>query len=289
MIDSAPFWFLIALAVAVVALRQGALIALALGRQRDFRSVISAVPGGGWIKGWAVRAAERYPSVRNVVRRRVAVGRFSGLPLSLLTVAGAAIVLLAGDVIQSVLHAGDVIEVDGAVQRGLAPLRGAPLIGLFVFLTFYGTVPFMLGTTVLVSLLLAIFQRTNYLIPLWITIGGSTAATWGGKYLVDRPRPEFVTQVIETSPSFPSGHATAAMALYGFLAYLCWREGPTPRLRFECAFWLVMLIGLLGLSRLILGVHYLSDVAVGYLIGLFFLLIGVGQAEWQRGRTRESP
>lgn len=289
MTNSTPLWFIFGLAIAVIALRQLALAALALGQRREIIARFASLPGGGWLNGSLSRVGERFPAVRDIIRRRVALDRFSGLPLSLLVVGLAAIAILAGDVIQGILHAGDIIEIDEAVHHGLSALRGKVTISFFSFLTFYGTVPFMIGAAMLVSLLLIIFDRLSYLVPLWFTIGGSTAVTWGAKYLVARPRPEFVTGVIETSPSFPSGHATAAMATYGFLAYLCWREAPSLRLRFECAFWLIMFIGLLGLSRLVLGVHYLSDVMVGYLIGLFFLMIGVGIAEWQRDGQKLRP
>lgn len=287
MINTPPFWFLVGLVAGIVVLRQLAYFILAPGRDREgaFARAMGGLPGAQWLSGRAVQAGQRYPGLRHALRRRVALDSFTGLPLSLLVVLGLLTLLLAGDLIQSLLHAGEIIEVDEGVHQGLSPLRGAPLISLFIFLTFYGTVPFMLGATGLISLLLVVFNRARYVLPFLFTIGGSTAVTWGGKHLVDRPRPPLVTQVIETSPSFPSGHATAAMALYGFLAYLCWREAPTPRLRFETAFWLTMMIGLMGLSRLVLGVHYLSDVAVGYLVGLFFLLIGVGLAEWQRRGT----
>jgi undecaprenyl-diphosphatase len=47
-----------------------------------------------------------------------------------------------------------------------------------------------------------------------------------------------------------------------------------------------VLIALVGFSRMFLSVHYLSDVLAGFLVGGFWLLVGVALTEWLRGRVR---
>ncbi len=69
------------------------------------------------------------------------------------------------------------------------------------------------------------------------------------------------------------------MAVYGFLAFLIARTLPATRSRFEAGFWAAILIALIGFSRMILGLHYASDVAAGFLVGLFWLLAGFALAE----------
>lgn len=93
------------------------------------------------------------------------------------------------------------------------------------------------------------------------------------------------------SASFPSAHAAGAMAVYGFLAYAIARDLPSPRARFQAAYWTSILIALIGLSRVVLSVHYASDVAAGFLVGGFWLLVGFAIAEFareRRTRTDES-
>ncbi|MEI7960912.1 MAG: phosphatase PAP2 family protein [archaeon] len=83
----------------------------------------------------------------------------------------------------------------------------------------------------------------------------------GLKILIARPRPtEVIALVIETSPAFPSAHSTlmAAYAIYGWLSK--WVQKYLKYL-------LIILTILVGISRLYLGVHYLSDVLAGLLIG----------------------
>lgn len=84
-------------------------------------------------------------------------------------------------------------------------------------------------------------------------------------FAVPRPSDPRIVRLEEISdPSFPSGHAQNAVAVWGYLAGRARRAG----------FWLlaVLLILGIGFSRLYLGVHYPQDVLAGYLVGAVFLL-----------------
>jgi membrane-associated phospholipid phosphatase len=106
------------------------------------------------------------------------------------------------------------------------------------------------------------------------------------KYLFQIPRPEAFDARIrvlteETIPSFPSGHAQNAVANWGYLAY-----------RFRN--WIFTLIAVLlilgiGLSRIVLGVHFPQDVIGGWLIGLVLLLIYIwAEPPLERWLARQS-
>lgn len=91
---------------------------------------------------------------------------------------------------------------------------------------------------------------------------GAMAAQWGLKLVFGRPRPDlWPTDVQVSGLSFPSGHATAAAALALVVGFLAWR---TPYR------WAAVVVGalyaaLMMLSRVVLGVHYPSDVLAGAL------------------------
>ncbi len=111
----------------------------------------------------------------------------------------------------------------------------------------------------------------------------STAISMLVKVIVERPRPEEAFQVIpglETSFSFPSGHSTGTSTLVLVTAYLLWR-----RERHKRAFvvWMavsLVLILLVGGSRMYLGYHFLSDVLAGVCLGLFTLGVVVMVDRW---------
>ena len=70
-----------------------------------------------------------------------------------------------------------------------------------------------------------------------------------------------------TGLSFPSGHAASAMAVYGFLAILLLRSPAGRGFGWAAASAMGLLIAAIALSRLVLGVHYASDVLGGLLAG----------------------
>ncbi|MGM0403922.1 MAG: phosphatase PAP2 family protein [Thermodesulfobacteriota bacterium] len=113
---------------------------------------------------------------------------------------------------------------------------------------------------------------------------GSQFTTNAGKYVLVRHRPEFVAGVAAITSSFPSGHATSAMAVYGFIAYIIARDLMTTRQRLEIIYWTAVLISIIGFSRMLLGLHYASDVAAGFLVGGFWLLLGLVLAEHKHYR-----
>ncbi len=68
--------------------------------------------------------------------------------------------------------------------------------------------------------------------------------------------------------SFPSGHTLNSTVSYGLIALLIWRSGWPAWLRRASVVGLVVLIILVGLSRIALGAHYPSDVLGGWLAGV---------------------
>jgi undecaprenyl-diphosphatase len=85
-----------------------------------------------------------------------------------------------------------------------------------------------------------------------------------------RERPLAATEFVRSgSFSFPSGHAMESIAVYGALAYLIVERVPPSRY----VAWLgwLGLAGIIGFSRVYLGVHYASDVAAGFAAGFVWL------------------
>ncbi|MFA6269935.1 MAG: phosphatase PAP2 family protein [Candidatus Paceibacterota bacterium] len=168
--------------------------------------------------------------------------------------------------------------IDQAILDFFTHYRVDSLVFVMLIITYTGSSLVVGGLTLLSAISFYIHKHTSNIIPLLITIGGSTITTYLIKHIVDRARPLGAIYT-ELSPSFPSGHATTAMALYGFMIYTIWSQS-TKTSRDEhrslhkfLTAGLVILILLIGLSRLYLGVHYFSDVLVGFFIGLIWILI----------------
>jgi undecaprenyl-diphosphatase len=93
------------------------------------------------------------------------------------------------------------------------------------------------------------------------------------KALVDRPRPQTTGPVVHAvGASFPSGHAAGAAAIYGLMALLLMR-GERRGLRVVLIAAAVVVVVAVAASRVLLGVHYPSDVTAGVFLGLGSLAI----------------
>lgn len=128
----------------------------------------------------------------------------------------------------------------------------------------------------------------------WVYIPGLILTTLATEYSVDwlkhivaRPRPEFLTEATSSSPSFPSRHTAGAVVVFGQAAYLAAQFWPRWRGIWVYLAWVGVIS--LGLARLLLSVHYLTDVMAGMLLAHCCLLLGIGLnamiKTWQAGRA----
>lgn len=119
---------------------------------------------------------------------------------------------------------------------------------------------------------------------LWLSLVGGRVLNAELKATFARSRPEPIDWEVDVfgrsigfpdSFSFPSGHATTAMVVFGTVAYLVARLEPTARQRRWTLAGAAALILLIGWSRVYMGVHYPSDVVAGYLAGLLWATLVV--------------
>lgn len=107
---------------------------------------------------------------------------------------------------------------------------------------------------------------------------------YGMKVLVDRPRPG--DELLSGGLSFPSGHTTYAVVLFGFLCYLAPRLIKRPSAARAAQAALVLLICLSGAARVYLGAHWPSDILGSFLFGglLLAAALALYHSYAQRGR-----
>ena len=126
-------------------------------------------------------------------------------------------------------------------------------------------------TSILILLICKKFKATIFFI---FTILLSQHVYSAIKLIIERPRPPFWIRLIDMQGySFPSGHSTLSMITYGFLIYLVYKHVNNSFLRFILIFLLGLLIILVGFSRIILGVHYPTDVIGGFSLGICIICL----------------
>lgn len=95
------------------------------------------------------------------------------------------------------------------------------------------------------------------------------------KNIIQRPRPSGFNLVTEKSYSFPSGHAMVSTAFYGFIIYLIYKNVKNIKVKYSLIAIVFLLIVLIMISRIYLGVHYLSDTLAGFSFSIAYLMLFV--------------
>src|SRR3989338_2327413 len=108
---------------------------------------------------------------------------------------------------------------DLSLLNWLYSWRDPFLVKVFLGLTLLGKWYVVMIIMLAVAIIFYIKNYKKYIIPLFISVGGSFLTGFFGKIIWQRPRPLEVAVYLEKSWSFPSGHAILAVSLYGFLIY----------------------------------------------------------------------
>lgn len=176
--------------------------------------------------------------------------------------------------IKNFITANLIVRADHYINTLLYVFRDASAVKTFIWITLLGEGWIIVLFTLIVSFILFLYKKKWHMLGLWFAVIGSEGFTFLTKIIFDRPRP-INAVFLETSASFPSAHATAAVSFYGFIVYLLIKKIKQKKYRIFTVLLGLTLITLIGFSRLYLGVHYMSDVLAGYLIGLLWLYLGI--------------
>jgi len=228
-----------------------------------------------WEVAWALR--RRFQREIEWFMNRFSPNRAYGLVLTMGLMLVAFFSWVFGWLVQIVLTRAPLTALDKMVLLSLHDRALPSVTRFFAAFTHLGNVSWVVLLLSLVTLVLLVRKRWVDSLVLITSAGGAAAVTAVVKVLVERSRPDLVEPLVRMpdSMSFPSGHATVAVAFYlvlGILAAGWVRRGETRVL--------FLLIGLvvallLGFSRLYLGVHYLTDVIAGYAVGAMWATIAI--------------
>ncbi len=244
-----------------------------------------------WLRGriarlpLMVRLQRKYPTLFGFITQRFARGHFSGLILTILTLLNIYTLALFAGLVEDIVEADSIVTTDLFVSHHMSVLQDSSIVPAFVFITSLGSTPITCFIILLTAILCAVMRQPYILVGLLISTIGSTAFTFLSKMVFQRTRPIDIL-LMEHTYSFPSGHATISIALYGFLAYLAIRFSQRFTRQVRILSTAVLLCLLIGLSRIVLNEHYLSDVMGGFLVGTLWLMIAISMTEWLTARGK---
>ena len=211
--------------------------------------------------------------LRRALQRRFSREEAEGLTLTVGFLACALIVLAFGLLAREVVALSGTARLDREFtlwSRALEIPGGARTAFALSFLAgFSFLAP---ATTATVGVLLFYGRRVSAILFCASVLGGFGRETLL-KEVFHRTRPDLVPALArEATFSFPSGHATMATVFFGGLAALVFHVTPARLPRTAAAVGASLVIGSVAFSRIYLGVHWLTDVAGGILIGLFWVM-----------------
>lgn len=168
-----------------------------------------------------------------------------------------------------------IIHLDILVSDLVLLWRSPWLTTVMMFITKLGDDQIAYPLVALTILFLFVIRKIRDAIFFLITISFSALLNSQLKELVGRARPMEHQIVTETDFSFPSGHAMNSIVYFGLLAYLLISQIQSKAWRRFLTILAFSLSLLMGVSRVYLGVHYLSDIVCGYLLGAIILTIAI--------------
>lgn len=225
------------------------------------------------------RIIGNHPVFFGFLEERFKRGVFTGLPLTFLSVAFLYVGFLFLGVVEDVLTSDLIVSVDLRIVSLMELFRHPGLVKFFLFITMLGKWQLILVFSAVATGIFWMWKKRFYIVSLWTTIIGSMFFALIGKLAFERARPEAAIY-LEKSFAFPSGHATMATAFYGFLIYFFWMNLTAWKNKINAFFANLLVIIIIGFSRIYLSVHFFSDVWAGYLLGVLWLIIGIALGEW---------
>ena len=225
-----------------------------------------------------IRLRNNYPKLYDALSQRIDIQHFYGLPLTVLLLVMGYILALFFGLVEDVVTSDTIVAMDFFVSQQMSMLSESPIVTFFILMTSFASTATTCLIVLLVSILCWIIRQRYILVGLLIATLGSTIFTFLSKLLFHRTRPVDIL-LFEQTDSFPSGHATITVALYGFLAYMAIRFSRNFATQVRIAAITIFFSLLIGLSRILLNEHYLSDVLGGYLVGTLWLMVAISMTE----------
>lgn len=126
----------------------------------------------------------------------------------------------------------------------------------------------------IVCLILLIIPKTrNSAIQIVFTIGVSSICNKVIKYLFSRERPDIQDMIVFHGYSFPSGHSMNNMAFFAIISIVIIKYSKNTILKVLCSILCYLTVIVIGISRVYLGAHYVSDVLSGFILGFCIAIV----------------
>lgn len=167
------------------------------------------------------------------------------------------------------------VGIDDFVYNLITFKQNNIITNIYKSITFLGSTTFIILLCIVFLIMFIILKKKNTGIIISVVLIISTIVNNILKIIFRRSRPEVLALVVEDSFSFPSGHTMASVSMYGILIYIILKSNLNKKLKIILSIILGLLPLLVGLSRVYLGAHFITDIIGAFIISSILLLIEI--------------
>jgi membrane-associated phospholipid phosphatase len=196
------------------------------------------------------------------------------IPLELIVISGIFLLSLftfSFIIYEAVYEQADVFD-NNAIQFFSAH-SSQTLIEVMKRITFFGSTTFLFPAYIVLIAGFIIKKKYRYAIDIAIIGISSTVMMFVLKQFFHRHRPQLPIIKDITGYSFPSGHSLSSFIFCTILIYLVWKGTLSPIFKYLLMFFLLLCPLAIGLSRIVLNVHYATDVIGGFCFAIMWVVL----------------
>jgi undecaprenyl-diphosphatase len=233
-----------------------------------FKTTINALRGDPELNKIVIK----HPKAYSFIKKRLSPDETFGLYLTLGIFFTFIFTVIFYSILKDYLDQEAIVQADQSILNFISLHRTAVLNQIMLFITYSGSGMNVALGVLFTCIILFLLKRFYYLLTLLVSVIFGEGIVFLIKNLVERPRPPIAKSLVtESSFSFPSGHSFIAISFYGLLLYFIFRSVNKKYQKTLTFLAAVLVMLLIGISRIYLGVHWTSDVLASYAVGLAWL------------------
>ena len=200
-------------------------------------------------------------------------------PIVLIVIGGAMLTGWAGDTFLDLAeevhsHSPKLQHIDSVVHAWAISRRSPGATTFFATMSTIGGPVGLTALVIVVAIVLVVLRRYGWVLYLAVTVGGGALFNQELKRFFARARPDIAEMLRQAHGySFPSGHAMGSTVVFGALSYLAFRTATQWRWKAAAVALGATIVLAVSLSRVYLGVHWISDVVAGICVGALWVAL----------------
>ncbi|MES2437337.1 MAG: phosphatase PAP2 family protein [Patescibacteria group bacterium] len=210
---------------------------------------------------------------------RIRLWFYSAL-ISCILFAAIAVAVNSGGEVTEAIH-----SYDESIRNSVISHASPELTKIALFFTYLANPEVVAAVFIFLLILLFIVHEFQIIIFFLFGLAVGEGVIRLFKITFGRLRPEDFLAITQGGYAFPSGHAFAAAMFYGFVGHGLFHLCKTTWQRVLVILVTAELIIFIGLSRIVLGVHWPTDVLAGWLLGVAFLSSSIGLFHYFRNKN----